>query len=104
MLFRAVIRRIDKSINTVWIDTSKIVDWFNFNHRSYRLDLKAVRQVMGKDGRIKGTVEALYIEGNPLPIGSNLDAEDVTVEHAFKLISESVNRPSKGFLDTILRR
>ena len=68
--FQAIFLGIDHSITNVWVDD--LGNWFNFRSRSYRKDRKAVKQLIRKGGQIKGIVEAIYIEGNPIPLGSNL--------------------------------
>jgi hypothetical protein len=98
-LFRAVVYSIDHSISIVWVNAKG--NWFSFRGRSYRKDRDAVCQVMEKGNRIKGIVESLYIEGNPLPLGSKLDVKTVTQEHLDEIIDEAGNKPVKSFLDTL---
>jgi hypothetical protein len=102
MLFRAVIYDISHGINILWINNKG--NWFNFRGRSYRKDMKAVRQVMTKGNQIKGTVEAIYIEGNPIPIFSKLDVKAATKEHWDSMIAKAGNKPQKGFWDMLLGR
>jgi hypothetical protein len=94
MLFRAVIYGIDHRINILWINPNS--NWFTCNNRSYRIDRKAVCQVVEKGGSLKGIVELLYVEGDPVPIGSDLDVKKITIEHLKERISESTNQPEKG--------
>ena len=101
-MFRAIIYNIEHGI-TILFPSSK-GNWFSFNGRSYRKDRKAVCQVMNKGNQIKSTVEAIYIEGNPLPLRSHLDAKTVTLEHIHDKFSEAANLPAKSFLDMLLRR
>jgi hypothetical protein len=102
MLFRAVIYSTDHSINIIY--PAQKGNWFAFRGRSYRKDRNAVCQVINKNNTIKGTVEALYVEGYPLPRRSTLDVLDVTREHLRELLSEATNKPQKSFWDALLRR
>jgi hypothetical protein len=95
MLFRAVIYSIDNLISIIYVNTQG--NWFNFRGRSYRKDREAVCQVLQKDHRIKGLVESLYIEGNPVPIRSILDVKTITKEHLDEIISKASNKPAKKF-------
>lgn len=104
MLFRAIFYCVDRSISISWVDTSKIGNWFKFNQRSYRLDREAVAQVMEKGGRIKGTVEALYVEGYPLPLRSQLNVKSVTKEHELELQSKVGNKPKQSLWAKITGR
>ena len=102
MLFRAVIYSIDHSINLVWVNVKG--NWFNFRGRSYRKDRSAICQVMQKGNRIKNIVEAIYIEGDPIPLRSKLEVKKVTKDHWDALIAEAGNKPSKGFWAQLLGR
>lgn len=105
MQFRAVIYSIDTSINILWFKHKDLgQNWFTFNRRSYRLDREAVCQVLNKGNTIKGTVESLYVEGNPVPLRSELNSEDVYIEKYEEINSESVNNPQRSFWDIIFRR
>ena len=54
---------------------------------------------MNKGSQIKGVVEALYVEGYPLPIDSKLDLLQVTDEHLTELFSKMGNKPkAESFL------
>jgi hypothetical protein len=102
MLFRAILLKLDHSIKMFWLETGS--NWFDANNRSYFKDGDAVCQVMEEGNQIKDTVEAIYIEGNPLPLRSALDVADITVQHVEELISKESNRPAKNLLDILLRR
>lgn len=95
MLFRAVIYSIDHSIDIVWVKDRG--NWFNFNGRSYRKDRNAVCQVMEKDGHVNNKVEAIYIEGNPLPLRSKLDHVKVLDEHVDLVSAMESAEVKKGF-------
>ena len=99
MLFRAVIYGIDHGINIMWLTDAG--NWFNFRGRSYRKDRNAVRQVIEKGNQIRGKVEAIYMEGNPLPIFSKLDVKAITKEHWDELVAKAGNNPNCGFWKTI---
>lgn len=92
MMYRAVIYTIDHGINIVWLKTAG--NWFSFRGRSYRKDSDATCQVMQKGNRIRGLVEAVYMEGNPLPLRSKLSAGVATMEHWNSLLSKSGNKPA----------
>jgi uncharacterized Zn ribbon protein len=102
MLFRAVIYSIDHTIHILWINNTG--NWFNFAGRSYRKDRDAVCQVLQKGDQIKGIVESLYIEGNPVPMRSTLDVKKITKEHWDEKIAEAGNKPQKGLLALIFKR
>jgi len=105
MLFRAVFYGVDRSISLEWVNTDILEGyWFKHKKRSYRLDREAICQVMEKGNRIKGTVEALYIEGFPLPLRSNLNVKTVTQEHLKETMSKAGNKPVKSFWDRIRGR
>ena len=99
---RAIIYSIDHGVSIIY--PSDKGNWFPFRGRSYRKDRKAICQVMEKGNQIKPIVEALYVEGNPVPLRSTLKSENVTLEHLEELVAEATNKPTKGFLDTLLRR
>lgn len=93
MSLRAVMFGVGHKIQNVWVPSEG--NWFNYNGRSYRKDRRAICKVVEKDGHLKGIVEAIYIEGNPIPLRSNLKPEDVTLEHLDELIAYSTNKPKK---------
>lgn len=101
MLFRAVIYSIDHSIDILWVKDQG--NWFNFNGRSYRKDRDAVCQVMEKNGHISNKVEAIYIEGNPLPLRSKLDQVDIIDEHIDLVSAQESAEVRKGFFDFLRR-
>ena len=102
MLFRAVLYSIDNRISIVYPNSKG--NWFSCNGRSYRKDRKAICQVLDKNNVIKGVMESLYIEGNSIPLRSELRNEEQILEHAKELISYSTNRPHKGFWEQIFGR
>lgn len=102
MIFRAIIYSVDHGINILWIKNKE--NWFSFRGRSYRKDRDAVCQVMEKGSKIKGTVESLYIEGNPIPLRSKMNVKLATKEHWDSIIAEAGNKPSKSFWDALLKR
>ena len=97
MLFRAVVYSIDHQINILY--PSEKGNWFSFRGRSYRKDREAVCQVMQRGNQIKGLVEALYVEGDPIPLRSSLDVEKCTKEHLDEIMSKAGNKiDERGFL------
>jgi hypothetical protein len=102
MLFRAVIYSVDNLITIVYPNNRG--NWFSCNGRSYRKDRKAICQVLDKNNQIKGVVESLYIEGNSIPLRSDLRNEEQILEHYKELVSESTNRPKRGFWEQLFGR
>ena len=90
---------LDHSITPVLLNTKD--NWFDFKGRSYYKDSEAVNQVMEEGDEVKDIVEAIYVETNPLPLGSVLNVKDLTVTHFESLISKESNRPGKGFLESL---
>lgn len=97
MQFRAVIYAIDRSVAVVYDDGR--ANWFFHRGRAYRKDRDAVCQVVEPDKTIRGTVEAIYIEGNPVALRSSMTPQNITLEHVHEKLAESQNRPQKSFWD-----
>lgn len=97
MLFKAVFYGIDHRISLQWVDTNKVRNWFNHENRSYFIDRDAICQVVEKGSALKGIVECLYIEGNPVPLRSKADPYEITIAHRKELQSKATNKPKKGF-------
>ena len=104
MLFKAVFYGPDHRISIRWVDTSKVQNWFSHEHRSYFIDRAAICQVVEKEGQLKGIVEALYIEGNPVPLRSTVDPYEITITHRKELQSAATNKPQSGFWSKLLGR
>ena len=101
MQFRAVIYSIDHSIDIVWVKDRG--NWFTFNGRSYRKDRDSICQVLEKGNRINNKTEAIYIEGNPRPLRSNMDIKTMTDEHnELKHATVTSGIEKKGFLARLL--
>jgi hypothetical protein len=101
MLFRAVMVGLNHSIKPMLINTAE--NWFDYNGRSYFKDTDAVFQVVEEGDEIKNIVEAIYLETNPLPFRSKLDAGEVTLTHFEYLISKEANKPALGFWESLKR-
>jgi hypothetical protein len=99
MQFRAVIYSADHGINILY--PGEKGNWFSYRGRSYRKDRKAVCQVLNSKQTVKGTVEALYIEGDPIPLRSDLDVITVTKEHLKEVMAKAGNKPSKSFREML---
>ena len=96
-LNRAIIYSLGHVPHCIYLKDS-VGNWFNWNGGAYRRDRKAVAQVMRKGGKIKNLVESLYVEGNPIPLFSDLKIETVTAEHWDQKFALAGNRPqAAGF-------
>jgi hypothetical protein len=104
MPFRAIIFSLDHSPTYIYLNDS-VGNWFNFNRGAYRRDRKAVFQVMQKGNKIKNLVESFYVEGNPIPLFSELKVETVTQEHVDQAMAKAGNKPlGTGFWDRLFGR
>ena len=102
MPFRAIIYSLDHTPNYIYLNDS-VGNWFNFNGGAYRRDRKAVAQVVTKGNKIKNLVESLYVEGNPIPLFSDLKIEVVTEEHWDQKFALAGNRPvGSGFFARLM--
>ena len=102
MPFRAIIFSLDHTPNYIYLNDS-VGDWFTWNKGAYRRDRKAVAQVVTKGKQIKNLVESLYVEGNPIPLFSDLKIEVVTKEHRDQIYSKARNKPAdSGFFARLM--
>lgn len=99
MPFRAVIYNQDKSISLIF--PKFFGNWFFYRKGAYYLDLNAVCQVLDKGAKIKALREAVYIEGNPIPIRSNVNIEDISKENFQSKVDTAQNKPAVSFWDKL---
>jgi len=102
MLTRAVIYGLEHGISILWLNQHG--KSFSFKGELYAKDREAFTQVIEDENKISGIVESLYIEGDPIPLGSKMNPIDLLTEIMDESFSESTTKPHKGFWDTILRR
>jgi hypothetical protein len=78
-------------------------NWLSFRNNAYYIDKKAICQVVGDNGRLKGVNEILFFEHNPVPLRSELNVRDLTEEHLNLKEAEVYTHPATSFLESIKR-
>jgi hypothetical protein len=102
MIYRAIIVGIDNDFSYLIVKNAG--NWIDFQGRSYRKVQEANGQVTEKSGQVKGIVETIYFEGNPVPINCDLDPKEATLQIFKEVHSSAFAQPQTSLWNKLFKK